>query len=264
MVNGEGPFRFVVDTGANRSALSQNLADRLGVAARGMETVHSIHGSAGVDMVENVEFRFGSLPLGTSSAPVFSGQVLAGEEGLLGVDGLKGRELRMDFASNCIEILPASVGGARRGWQTIEGTFRFGHLVVADGVVAGVRTMLIIDTGSEVSLSNMALRNRLEAHVTQNRVQVFTLAERAVLRHAIVIPTIRVGEIEIRNTVSYFGDFYIFDLWELSDTPAMLVGMDVLSQLSGLAINYETGMISLDVRARRGNRRGPSVPGILN
>src|SRR5262249_55504949 len=34
-VNGQGPFRFIVDTGANRSVLSQALSDQLGLTVHG-------------------------------------------------------------------------------------------------------------------------------------------------------------------------------------------------------------------------------------
>ena len=34
-VNGQGPFRFIVDTGANRSVLSQGLVERLGLTPEG-------------------------------------------------------------------------------------------------------------------------------------------------------------------------------------------------------------------------------------
>src|SRR5262245_22989425 len=39
IVNGQGPFRFIVDTGANRSAVSQALADQLGLTPNGVGDV---------------------------------------------------------------------------------------------------------------------------------------------------------------------------------------------------------------------------------
>src|SRR5262245_10659337 len=44
-INGQGPFRFIIDTGANRSVLSQALATRLGLEHSGEDVVHSIDGA---------------------------------------------------------------------------------------------------------------------------------------------------------------------------------------------------------------------------
>src|SRR5678815_1729892 len=43
-INNQGPFRFIVDTGANRSVVSRDLADRLGLVPEGSGEVHSVHG----------------------------------------------------------------------------------------------------------------------------------------------------------------------------------------------------------------------------
>ena len=55
-VNGQGPFRFILDTGANRSVLSQALATRLGLAHSGVDLVHSVDGAELAKLVE-VESR---------------------------------------------------------------------------------------------------------------------------------------------------------------------------------------------------------------
>ena len=44
-INGQGPFRFIIDTGANRSVVSEALATRLGLAHAGVGLVHSVDGA---------------------------------------------------------------------------------------------------------------------------------------------------------------------------------------------------------------------------
>src|SRR5687768_13111757 len=44
-INGQGPFRFIIDTGATRSVLSEALATRLGLEHAGVGVVHSIVGA---------------------------------------------------------------------------------------------------------------------------------------------------------------------------------------------------------------------------
>ena len=87
------------------------------------------------------------------------GAVLAGEQGLLGVDGMRGRRLRIDFERGCIEIIPsADAPRLRRGWTSVNGQLRFGHLVLVPGRVNGIAVSLFLDTGSNQTLANPALQ----------------------------------------------------------------------------------------------------------
>jgi len=250
-VNGQGPFRFIVDTGANRSAVSQALADRLGLMAEGTGEVHSVHGVSTAPMTQVDSLQYGPLSLGGSALPILQGAVLAGEHGLLGVDGMRGRRLRMDFERNCIEIVPSEGARRLRGWAEIPGELRFGHLVVVRGSINGVRVNLFVDTGSDSSLANVALRDALNARI-RNRPRVdyviaHTVGDRVVLQNAMLIRRMRIAELEVRNITAYVGDFHIFRLWGLIDEPALLIGMDVLSQARGLAIDYGRGRVYLNI-----------------
>lgn len=252
-VNGQGPFRFIVDTGANRSAVSQTLAERLGLTPSGQGEVHSVHGVSPAPLVDVNSLNYGELSLGGSALPMLQGAVLAGEQGLLGVDGMRGRRLRMDFERNCIEIMPSREARRLRGWAAIRGELRFGHLVVVRGSINGVRVNLLLDTGSDSTLANNALRNALNARVRNTNVRIdFAIGrpptQPVILDRAIFVPRMVVGELHVRNITAYVGDFHIFHLWELIDEPTLLIGMDVLSQARGLAIDYERGMVYLRVR----------------
>jgi predicted aspartyl protease len=252
-VNGQGPFRFIVDTGANRSAVSHALAAQLGLTPNGVGEVHSVHGVSPAPLVDVNSLNYGELSLGGAPLPMLQGAVLAGEAGLLGVDGMRGRRLRMDFERNCIEIMPSREARRLRGWAAIRGELRFGHLVVVQGSINGVRVHLLLDTGSDSTLANNALRNALNARVRNTHVRIdFAIGQSpsqpVILDRAIFVPRMVVGELHVRNVTAYVGDFHIFRIWELVDEPALLIGMDVLSQARGLAIDYERGIVYLHVR----------------
>lgn len=263
-VNGQGPFRFIVDTGANRSVLSQSLAQRLGVTASSTGEVHSMYGAASAPLAEIASLEYGRLQLGGGAMPLLQGAVLAGEHGLLGVDGMRGRRLRMDFERNCIEIIPSQHAPRLRGWEMIRGQLRFGHLVVAPGRIDGVRVNLLLDTGSDSSLANTALRDAIGAHTRRNQARIedvvsVSAGRPIVLSDGIFIPRMEMGAIEVRSIVAYVGDFHIFDLWQLRDEPTLLIGMDVLSQARGLAIDYGRSIVYLDIRDHL--RTGSRLPG---
>jgi len=252
-VNGEGPFRFIVDTGANRSALSHDLAARLGLTPHGNENVHSVHGVSVAPLVNVDRLQYGEVSLNAAALPVLGGNVLAGEDGLLGVDGMTGRRLRMDFERNCIEIIPSSQARRlRRGWSTIQGDMRFGHLIVVRGSIEGIDVNLLIDTGSDSSLANEALRAALDARLRRRgrEIVAFTAGDDVVLRNAIVVPRMIMGELTVRDVTAFVGDYHIFRIWGLIEQPTLLIGMDVLTQARGLAIDYGRGTVHLHIRDR--------------
>jgi predicted aspartyl protease len=253
-VNGEGPFRFIVDTGANRSAVSDDLAAHLGLTPFGADNVHSVHGVSVAPIVNVSALQYGDVSLNAAALPMLGGGVLAGEQGLLGVDGMSGRRLRMDFERNCIEIVRSDQARRLRGWSTIRGEMRFGHLIVVRGSVNGIRVNLLLDTGSDSSLANVALRDAMSARLRRrNRTEetiAYTAGSTVVLENAMLIPRMTMGELEVRNVIAYVGDFHIFQIWDLTTEPTLLLGMDVLSQARGLAIDYGRGVVYLHVRDR--------------
>jgi predicted aspartyl protease len=125
-------------------------------------------------------------------------------------------------------------------------------LVVVRGSINGIRVRLLLDTGSDSSLANIALRDAFNARMRHRPREEATIAYTAGatvrLEDAILIPRMRVGELEVRNVHAYVGDYHIFQIWDLTSEPALLIGMDVLSQARGLAIDYGRGVVYLHIR----------------
>lgn len=259
MVNGQGPFRFIVDTGANRSVVSRPLAEQLSLQPSGTGAVHSIEGVREAPLAHVNSLRYGALDLPSGPTPLLEGAMLAGEDGLLGVDGMRGRRVRMDFDRRCIEITPARNAGMLRGWEMVRGELRFGHLVMVRGAVRGIRVNILIDTGSDTSLANIALQEALRARLRGNEEafgppRAHTAGQTIVLDDAMVVSQLSIGEMDLDNIAAYVGDFHIFQLWGLLEEPTLLLGMDVLSQTKGLAIDYERARVFFLLRDRTRGR----------
>jgi predicted aspartyl protease len=258
-VNGEGPFRFIVDTGANRSVLSPGLAQRLGLTAYGEAPVHTIHGETIAPMVTVNSLTYGGLTLPGEQVPLLGGAVLAGEQGLLGVDGLRNRRLRMDFEHDCIEIVPSRTAGPLRGWARLDGEIRFGHLLMVRGSVRGLPINVLIDTGSDTTLANRALSEALRARMrtpirgAEDFTRAYTAGEPIVLDASMLIPRLSLNELDMANVVAYVGDFHVFSVWGLENEPTLLIGMDVISHARAIAIDYGRNQVyfRLDGGARR-------------
>jgi predicted aspartyl protease len=246
-INGEGPFRFIIDTGANRSVVSRSLAERLRLEPSGEGVVHSIDGAQPATLVKVESLTFGALHLSRGDTPVLDGPMLDGEHGLLGVDGMAGRLLHIDFIKGCVAIYEDAAQLSMRGWQSVPAALRFGSLLLAQGEIMGVRVNVLLDTGSDTSLANERFRDALRGvaarTIEYHGDRAFTFGRPVVLDQSVWTPTLRLGHTRVDGVNAYVGNFHIFDFWGLQDEPTLLIGMDVLARSREMAIDYERGVM---------------------
>jgi predicted aspartyl protease len=245
MVNGEGPFRFVVDTGATHSAVSKALAQKLKLANEkvGAPSVllSGVTGSAQVAVVRIESLTVGTLSLGPLDVPVIEA-AFANADGVLGADAMIDSRLTIDFKENRIVIERSSFQAPPRYFYTVPVRFGFGRLLLADAKIGSVRVKAIIDTGAERTLGNLALRNALRIGSNSARGLFSTDVEgvTAELQHGDVAeaPMLSMGNIKVGQIDITFGDLHVFKVWGFQRRPALLIGMDVLGVLDTLIIDY--------------------------
>src|ERR1700736_2244027 len=95
MINGQGPFRLIVDTGASYSSISPQLAQTLGLvpSADSPFLVNGITGSAVVPSVPIDSLQAGDLSFRSIRLPVIWAPVMGGADGILGAAGLRGERI---------------------------------------------------------------------------------------------------------------------------------------------------------------------------
>ena len=165
LVNGAGPFRLVLDTGASHSALTARVVEQLGIAYDPSLTVllRGATGSAQVPHVPVETLEFGDLLVEPRRLPIVP-DALGGAEGILGMDGLAGKRIRIDFRKDSITIRRSKKERAAIGYATIPVRFLRGRLLVVDAFLGGVAVKAVIDTGGQATLGNEALRIALAEH----------------------------------------------------------------------------------------------------
>jgi predicted aspartyl protease len=252
MLNGRGPFRFVVDTGANRSVITTQLASALGLEAShdNAVTLRGVTGATIVPTVSIDRFQTGDLVQSSLQLPVLE-TVMSQADGILGMEGFEDKRITVDFVRDRIEISRSLRQRAPATYLTLPARIRFGRLMVVDAKVGNVRTKAIIDTGAERTLGNMALREALLRRRNAGNTQathVIGLSMEQQSAHTIRTPPISMGHAEISNVEVVYGDIDVFRLWELEDRPALLLGMDVLGTLKTLIIDYR--MREVQIRTR--------------
>ncbi len=242
-VNGHGPYRLALATGASHTALTPHLTEALGIQADPAETVilRGATGSTPVPMVPVETLEFGDFLMETQRLAVIP-DALGGADGVLGMDGLVDKRIHIDFRRDRITIMRSKSQRAAGGFSTIPVDLLHGLLVV-DASMGGVPVKAVIDTGGQVTLGNLALRLAL-AERRRNGVQegkldqVFGSTLDMQVGTRLETPALILGNLRVRSPAMTFADFEIFRHWKLTEEPAMLIGMDVLGLLDTLIIDY--------------------------
>jgi predicted aspartyl protease len=251
LINGRGPYRLVLDTGATHSAIVAQVADSLGVAVAEVANIRvtGVTGSAVVHSVAVDRMEVGELSMDSTVLPIVA-DVFGGAQGVLGTEGLSDKRIIIDFGHDRVVILRSRGSLDGRGLATFPLRQLRDHLLALDVRVGHVRAKAIIDTGAQVSIGNQALREALAQRglkdVKKEEIEGVTLD---VMRGDMMrAPPIEVGSIKLMGVNITYGDMYIFDRWQLLREPTLVLGMDVLGTVDLLVIDYRLRQLQMRLR----------------
>ena len=243
-INGRGPFRFILDTGANTSAISETTALALELVPfdGAVINVHGVTGSATLPVIQVATLRAGGLLLENQRLPVLPSAVFAGMDGILGVDALQDARIEVDFGRDRVTIRRSSGRRAPKGFLVVRAWLQNGGLLLVDGQVGRVPVKAIVDTGAERSIGNEALRAALVDSARRPHEMVATTVIGATPQImqglSFEAPAIDIGGARLNNLTVTFGDLHVFGIWSLLEEPAILIGMDMLGTLEKFVVDY--------------------------
>jgi predicted aspartyl protease len=253
MINGQGPFRMMVDTGANQSVLTRRLVDALGLTVNEENSVR-INGVTGSFLVPTAaidRFETGDLRQEGLRLPVMNA-VMGGAQGVLGMQGFDDMRISVDFVKDEIRIARSRGQRPAPGFVRVPVKIRFDRLLLASGRVGRIRVHAVIDTGAERTLGNMALRRELQTRRQADKPPVSTgvigLSEVMQRGELVYTRKLTLGDISITDLNVIYGDIDVFRLWNLQDEPAMLIGMDVLGTVDTLIVDYRLEELQIRLR----------------
>jgi predicted aspartyl protease len=253
MIDGKGPFRLVLDTGANRSAITARAAQLLGIppSAQGATLVTGFTGSTVVPTIHVDRLEVGDLLMGPTEMPVLA-DVFGGAQGVLGIEGLENKRIVADFTRDYLEIARSHGERARLGFTTVPLKLIKGGLLVADVRVGTVRAKAIVDTGAQGTVGNVALRQALLRHPPRNarHEDIIGVSLDVQTGDNLPLPDIDFGRLRVEGVRITFGDMYLFQHWKLTDQPTLTLGMDLLASFDVLIIDYDRH--ELQIRPRNG------------
>jgi len=249
-INGQGPFRLVLDTGASDSAIAAPVAAALGLTPDSsyLELVQGVAGSAIVPTVHVDSLTVGDLDVTSVTLPIVA-DALGGAEGVLGTAGFTDKRIDIDFRHDRISIARSLGQSAPVGFITLSLERSGPGLLMVAGAVDRVRVHVVIDTGAQRSIGNEALRRALvNRHAHGIRNQIFDVTTHVQVGEMFESPPITIGGISIQGARITYGDVRIFEHWRLTREPTLLIGMDALGLLGALVIDYRLHQLQLHTR----------------
>ena len=244
-INGQGPFNFLLDTGANVSCVSNKLMQRLDLPAGEMTRVHTVVGVRNRPTVILDQLQVGDRNRRQVRAPALPIQG-AEVDGVLGVDWLKGQRLVLDFKGKKLEIVRSRADRDEPGRVVVvPARRRHGQLTIVDADLSGRKISAIIDSGAQGSLCNRLLRDIVREQSARRGdveptkfVRMETLAGESFTGESIFLPFLRLGGLHLGNVGVTYADMHVFDIWGLKDSPALVIGMDLLTQFEEVALDF--------------------------
>ena len=243
----QGPFRFLIDTGAQNTVLSTALAGRLLLKSSAKARLIGVAGTQEVDTVIVDQIDLGQRSFYSLLAPLLPGDDI-GAEGILGLDSLQGQRVQIDFRKGIIAVDDARALGGNRGYEiVVVARRRSGQLILTDAVIDGVRVNVVIDTGAEYSIGNRALQKALASTHGSGTMVLRSVTGQEITADLGVADNLKINEMNFVNVVIAYADAPPFKALGLAEKPALFLGMRDMRSLDRIAIDFSTRRIYFDL-----------------
>jgi predicted aspartyl protease len=251
-INGTGPYRFVVDTGAERSVIADSVAAALNLPQGKPVTLEGLGGRITAPTVHVGSLSFGPFQREGLNLPTLPRANLFAD-GYLGLDAINGTRVTFDFRHRSLNIeQPRAVPTSDApDMANVRAKGKNGRLRVFDCMVDSVVAVTFVDTGAEVSVGNLPLYNALKRrnrNLSSSVLMTLTsVTGGEVTGDVIPVDRIRLRDLSFTNGTLVIADVPDFSIWKLSQRPALLIGMDYLRQLAAVTIDYRSKEIQFEI-----------------
>ena len=243
-INGTTAVPFIIDTGSERTVISRELAASLTLPPAKAMLLATVSGPVVADSYRIRHLANGGFAVSNFDAPALARRHM-GIDGLIGIESLKDKMVVFDFAGQKMQVLPSRGTSIRvaGGEDAIIVTAqrKHGRLILSDARINGRRVDLVIDTGSQSSVGNLALKRLMAARSNASAGIASSLIDvggTLVATEANAIPEITIGKVTLARLPIAYADSYALDVLGLGKRPAMLMGMDALSLFDRVEIDF--------------------------
>jgi predicted aspartyl protease len=249
-LNGRGPYRFVVDSGADTSVVGLRVARDLQLPVGTSAVLNSMTARNVVDRVKLDSMTVGPTTTTGLMLPALREEYV-GAQGLIGIDALVQQRLLMDFEKHVIKV-----DNARKPMKYEPGAIvivakrRRGQLILTHVRAGGVSLDAVIDTGSEVTIGNTALRDKLLRRGTQTlgTMDITGVTGATMKVQMVMVDELQLGPIRMQNVPIAFADVPPFDLFGLAGEPALLIGTDLLENFRRVSLDFHARKVRFQLK----------------
>jgi predicted aspartyl protease len=239
-VGGYGPYRFLIDTGADRTAISSSLARQLGLGDRKDVKLHSVTGVSDIETANVPILDITAKKVRNIDAALLESQHM-GADGILGLDSLRSQRVLFDFKKQTLTVVPAETY-VREDKDTVVVTakVRNGRLILSQARAEGTPVTLVVDTGAQVSIGNEALLRKLNRGSVKRTgpIQLHSVTGETLMGEYTIVRQLTVGGITLKKLPIVFADSHAFRRLGLDDKPALLLGMNALRGFDKVSIDF--------------------------
>lgn len=242
LVSGAGPYQFLVDTGADRTAVSIDVANRLQLARKGSVVVHTVAGTSTIETAKVPTLQWQNRQISAINAALLERDHM-GADGILGTDSLASQRVMFDFKAQTMSVVPSSTPDFRSepGTIVVKARRRSGRLLFTDATANDRRVTVVIDTGSAISIGNDALRRQLRGNgrLTGNeQVELTAVTGEKLMGDYMFVRELKLGGVTLSNLAIIFADAHTFTQLGLDDRPSMLLGMNAIRAFKKVSIDF--------------------------
>jgi len=145
---------------------------------------------------------------------------------------------------------PSAQPPTPQGEIVITGRRQHGQLILAHVTAAGLPLDAVIDTGSEVTIGNLALRDKLIRTNPDKfaNVQAIGVTGEVVNLQVARIGELRLGSVVLRDVPIAFADVTPFKVFGLDNGPALLLGTDILETFRRVSLDFRARKVRFQLR----------------
>jgi hypothetical protein len=258
-LNDKGPYYFVLDTGANQSVISSELATSLALPPG---PAMDLHGVAGVERTPTVlveRVQLGSRIEKDVYMPSIP-QADIGAAGIIGIDRLKNQRIKLDFRSRELSVQTSRFEDLPPFTSRVNATQRSGQLTIVDADLAGIPVAAFLDSGAERTIGNPALLDLAVQRLPKDalyEVPVISVTGKTLPGQIALLPVLRLGHVRLVDISVTFADLHVFQIWGLT-RPAILLGMDALSVFDSVTLDFGHAEVWFELYPGRRRAPGPA------
>lgn len=250
VVNGQGPFLFLVDTATSHTVFTPALRDKLAIAALPGPAVDVVTaaGSARSQFYMIAETATAGVIVEGLRAVVLPLPEQMGIDGALGADFLSNFVVDFDLLAQTITLYPERASVRFPGMARIKGVTNAHGFIVLPAAIANLQASAVFDSGAAFTVGNPPLGATAKSFGMPTLRVVDSMITDAIRQRkfaeAFNFDKIVLGPATWRDARVLIADMRVFEQIGLERKPAIFIGMDLM-QGRRVVMDYDAGTIWL-------------------